>query len=47
MIIGMLSRGEPAPDFALPDQHGEIVRLADLSGSWVLLWWYPKAATPG
>jgi peroxiredoxin Q/BCP len=43
----MLARGTTAPDFALPDQHGDIVRLADLRGSWVLLWWYPKAATPG
>lgn len=43
----MLSRGVPAPDFALPDQRGEVVRLADLAGSWVLVWWYPKAATPG
>jgi peroxiredoxin Q/BCP len=43
----MLSRGDNAPDFALPDQHGNIVRLADLAGSWVLMWWYPKASTPG
>ncbi len=43
----MLVAGIPAPDFALPDQHGIIVRLSDLRGHWVLLWWYPKAATPG
>jgi len=43
----MLTPGQTAPDFSLPDQHGEIVRLSDLSGRWVLLWWYPKAATPG
>jgi thioredoxin-dependent peroxiredoxin len=43
----MVQAGDPAPSFALPDQHGEIVRLADLRGRWVLLWWYPKAATPG
>ncbi len=47
MITGMLPPGVPAPDFALPDQRGEIVRLDSLAGSWVLLWWYPKAATPG
>jgi thioredoxin-dependent peroxiredoxin len=43
----MLSRGDVAPELELPDQVGETVRLADLAGSWVLLWWYPKAATPG
>jgi peroxiredoxin Q/BCP len=43
----MIRSGDPAPEFALPDQHGDIVRLSELRGSWVLLWWYPKAATPG
>ena len=43
----MLSPGTKAPDFELPDQNGELVRLSDLAGKWVLVWWYPKAATPG
>ncbi len=43
----MLMPGTRAPDFSLTDQYGAIVRLIDLRGSWVLLWWYPKAATPG
>lgn len=43
----MLAPGTPAPPFALPDSDGREVRLADLQGRWVLLWWYPKAATPG
>ncbi|MUH52739.1 MAG: redoxin domain-containing protein [Actinobacteria bacterium] len=43
----MLMPGTQAPEFSLSDQHGNIARLADLRGSWVLLWWYPKAATPG
>jgi len=43
----MLSPGTTAPDFSLPDDHGTVVDLRDLRGRWVLLWWYPKAATPG
>jgi thioredoxin-dependent peroxiredoxin len=43
----MLTSGDPAPSFTLPDQDGEPVSLEDFGGSWVLLWWYPKAATPG
>jgi thioredoxin-dependent peroxiredoxin len=43
----MLAEGTPAPLFELPDQHGDVVRLNDLRGTWVLLWWYPKASTPG
>ena len=43
----MLSPGTKAPDFELPDQNGDPVRLSDFTGKWVLMWWYPKAATPG
>ena len=43
----MLTPGTPAPPFSLPDHHGDVVSLDDLRGSWVLLWWYPKASTPG
>lgn len=43
----MLSTGTPAPAFSLPDQDGNTVTLADQAGHWVLLWWYPKASTPG
>jgi len=43
----MLSEGTPAPDFHVPDQEGSPVRLSDQRGRWVLLWWYPKADTPG
>ena len=43
----MLMPGQPAPRFALPDQYGNVLDLSDLRGGWVLLWWYPKAATPG
>jgi thioredoxin-dependent peroxiredoxin len=43
----VLTPGSAAPPLDLPDQDGRIVSLADLAGHWVLLWWYPKAATPG
>ncbi len=43
----MLAPGDPAPDFTLTDQHGQTVRLADLRGRPVLVYWYPKADTPG
>ena len=43
----MLTEGSPAPGFSLPDQNGTTVSLDDLRGKWVVLWWYPKAATPG
>jgi peroxiredoxin Q/BCP len=43
----MLEPGTTAPDLALPDEDGAIVRLADLAGRWKLLWWYPKASTGG
>lgn len=39
--------GAPAPDFDLPDQRGQRVRLSALRGKRVVLWFYPKADTPG
>ena len=39
--------GAPAPEFALPDQAGRTVRLADFRGKWVVLYFYPKDDTPG
>jgi len=43
----MLAAGTRAPAFSLPDQNGNVVSLSDQQGHWVILWWYPKAATPG
>ena len=43
----MLEPGDPAPDFELPDQDGRPVRLSDLRGRRVVLYFYPKADTPG
>ena len=39
--------GEPAPDFALADETGATVRLADLRGRRAVLYFYPKDDTPG
>lgn len=43
----MIEAGEQAPDFALPDQDGRTVQLSDLRGRPVVLYFYPKASTPG
>jgi thioredoxin-dependent peroxiredoxin len=43
----MLEAGEQAPDFTLPDQDGNAVGLADLRGQTVVLYFYPRADTPG
>ncbi len=43
----MLDIGSVAPAFTAPDQDGKTVDSGDLAGSWVVLWWYPKASTPG
>jgi peroxiredoxin Q/BCP len=42
-----LNPGDRAPDFTLPDQHGESVSLSSFSGKTVVLFFYPKADTPG
>jgi thioredoxin-dependent peroxiredoxin len=48
MLGGMtISTGEPAPDFTLPNQDGDPMTLADLRGKRVVLYFYPKADTPG
>ncbi|WP_205590887.1 thioredoxin-dependent thiol peroxidase [Hymenobacter oligotrophus] len=39
--------GDQAPDFASQDQHGYTVRLSDLRGQRVALYFYPKDDTPG
>ena len=43
----MLEVGKKAPDFSLPDQNGNDVSLSDFSGKKVVLWFFPKASTPG
>ena len=43
----MVAEGKPAPDFELESDAGETVRLADLRGTPVVLYFYPKDDTPG
>ena len=43
----MLRAGDKAPDFTGRDHHGQTVKLSDLKGKTVVLWFYPKADTPG
>jgi peroxiredoxin Q/BCP len=43
----MIETGASAPDFELPDQDGETVKLSALRGQTVVVYFYPKADTPG
>ncbi|MCC6742287.1 MAG: redoxin domain-containing protein [Acidobacteria bacterium] len=43
----MLSPGQSAPAFTVESHDGNTVSLADCAGKYVLLWFYPKADTPG
>jgi peroxiredoxin Q/BCP len=43
----MLTEGDLAPGFTLPDQHGDPVSLADLRGQTAVIYFYPRADTPG
>jgi peroxiredoxin Q/BCP len=43
----MIQTGDQAPDFELPDQEGATVRLSELRGRPVVLYFYPRADTPG
>lgn len=41
------TEGSTAPDFALQDQDGQLHRLADYAGRWLVLYFYPRDDTPG
>jgi peroxiredoxin Q/BCP len=43
----VLAEGDRAPAFTLPDQSGEKVKLSDFKGETVVLYFYPRADTPG
>jgi peroxiredoxin Q/BCP len=42
-----IGTGQKAPEFKLPDQHGNTVTLSANLGKWVILYFYPKDMTPG
>ena len=43
----MIQKGETAPDFTLTDRNGQEVKLSDYKDQWVVVYFYPKADTPG
>ena len=43
----MLKVGDKAPQFILPNQDGESVSLSNFNGKQVVVWFFPKASTPG
>jgi thioredoxin-dependent peroxiredoxin len=43
----VIEEGKPAPDFELPTDSGETIKLSDLRGKPVVLYFYPKDDTPG
>ena len=45
--MAILTSGKKAPAFTLFNQNGEKVSLADFAGEWVVVYFYPKAMTPG
>jgi len=43
----MLNIGDKAPDFTLFNQAEESIALSDFKGQQVIIWFFPKASTPG
>ena len=43
----LLSVGDTAPDFECTTHSGETVHLSDFQGQRLILWFFPKADTPG
>jgi peroxiredoxin Q/BCP len=43
----MLNEGDSAPEFKVKTHEGNFVSLSDLRGRKVILWFFPKADTPG
>ncbi len=46
-LAEQVQMGDPAPDFELKDQSGQLHSIEDYRGKWVALYFYPKDDTPG
>ncbi len=46
-FMALLKTGDLAPAFSMRNQHGAVTTLEQYRGHHVVLWWYPKADTPG
>jgi peroxiredoxin Q/BCP len=46
-FMALLTVGDLAPAFSMRNQHGAVTTLEQYRGHHVVLWWYPKADTPG
>ncbi len=46
-MTAVVQEGQPAPDFELTSDAGDTVRLADLRGKRLVLYFYPRDGTPG
>jgi len=46
-VAEQVATGEPAPDFELVDQDGQLHSIEDYRGKWIALYFYPKDDTPG
>ena len=47
MSNNLLNVGDKAPDFTLPSSNGDNVSLNNLKGKNTIIWFFPKASTPG
>ena len=45
--MALIEAGAKAPSITLSNQDEVAVKSDDFAGRYVLLWWYPKASTPG
>jgi peroxiredoxin Q/BCP len=43
----MTQAGSSFPDFSLPNQNGQLTKLSDFAGHWLVIYFYPKDDTPG